>query len=94
MSHPTLKTTLTLLAVLCASAGLSDVSGATVDAARATAPLDGWASQAGGTTGGANAVTEQIYTVANRAQLLAAIANGGALPKIIKLVGTVDMSEG
>jgi pectate lyase len=92
MSHPHRKAALALLAgVLCASAGSV---GAAVDAARATAPLDGWASQAGGTSGGANATLEQVYTVANRAQLLAAIANGGAAPKIIKLVGTVDMTEG
>jgi pectate lyase len=92
MSHPTRQAVLALMALaFCASAS---VRSATVDAARATAPLDGWASQAGGTSGGATAATEQIYTVANRAQLLAAIANGGATPKIIKLAGTVDMSEG
>ncbi|RYE66655.1 MAG: polysaccharide lyase family 1 protein, partial [Oxalobacteraceae bacterium] len=49
---------------------------------------------AGGTGGGATAATNQIYTVTNRAQLLAAIVNGGAAPKIIKLVGTIDMTEG
>ncbi|CAH0144070.1 Pectate lyase [Massilia sp. Bi118] len=91
MSHPAFKTALALLAVMLASTG---VHGASVDAARATAPFDGWASQAGGTTGGANATLEQVYTVANRAELLAAIANGGTTPKIIKLVGTVDMTEG
>jgi len=80
-----------LTGALCAGSG---VQGATVDAARATAPLDGWASQAGGTSGGAGAVTSQVYTVTNRAQLLAAIANGGSTPKIIKLAGTVDMTEG
>jgi pectate lyase len=76
------------LALLCAT------THAATDAARATAPLDGWASQAGGTAGGANASTDQIYTVTNRAQLLAAIANGGTTPKIIKLSGVVDMTEG
>jgi pectate lyase len=92
MRPANIKAALALLAgVLYASAG---VHGATVDAARATAPLDGWASQAGGTSGGSNATLEQVYTVANRVQLLAAIANGGATPKIIKLVGTVDMTEG
>jgi pectate lyase len=92
MKHPNRQAALALLAaVLCAATG---VHGATVDAARATAPLDGWASQAGGTSGGANAPLEQIYTVTNRAQLLAAIANGGTAPKIIKLAGTVDMTEG
>jgi pectate lyase len=67
---------------------------AATDPARATAPLDGWASQGGGTNAGANATLDQIYTVTNRAQLLAAIANGGTTPKIIKLSGIVDMTEG
>jgi pectate lyase len=80
--------------LLLAGALIGQVHGASTDAARATAPADGWASQAGGTVAGANAVTEQIYTVTNRAQLLAAIANGGATPKIIKLAGTIDMTEG
>lgn len=65
-----------------------------VDPAQQPAPADGWASQAGGTVGGSSATTDQIYTVGSRAQLLAAITNGGTLPKIIKLVGTIDMTEG
>jgi pectate lyase len=69
-------------------------AGAAVDPAQQPAPADGWASQAGGTLGGSAATTDQIYTVANRAQLLAAITNGGVLPKIIKLAGTIDMTEG
>ena len=79
------------LAALCLT-----VNGATAatDPARATAPPDGWASQGGGTIAGANATTDQIYTVTNRAQLLAAIANGGTTPKIIKLSGLVDMTDG
>jgi pectate lyase len=89
-----LRASALLAAALCAATFGATVNGATVDAARATAPLDGWASQAGGTGGGATAATNQIYTVTNRAQLLAAIVNGGAAPKIIKLVGTIDMTEG
>jgi pectate lyase len=94
-----LRASVLLAAALCAGAlsatVLSNsVHSATVDAARATAPLDGWASQAGGTSGGAGAVTAQIYTVTNRAELLAAIANGGVAPKIIKLAGIIDMTEG
>lgn len=79
------------LAALCLAVNGAN---AATDPARATAPLDGWASQGGGTIAGANAALEQIYTVTNRAQLLAAIANGGTTPKIIKLSGTVDMTEG
>jgi pectate lyase len=65
-----------------------------VDPARQSAPADGWASQAGGTQGGAAATGAQVYTVNNRAQLLAAIYNGGTEAKIIKLAGIIDMSEG
>jgi pectate lyase len=87
MRYPRIKAALAL-AALCMTAN------AATDPARATAPLDGWASQGGGTLAGANATTDQIYTVTNRAQLLAAIANGGTTPKIIKLSGIVDMTEG
>lgn len=93
MRHPNLRAALRaaalLAGVLCT--GLSQ--GAT-DAARVPAPADGWASQAGGTAGGSAATSDQVYTVTNRAELLAAIANGGTTPKIIKLVGTVDMTDG
>lgn len=65
-----------------------------VDPARQVAPADGWAAMAGGTRGGAQAPPEQIYTVSNRTQLLAALADGGGLPKIVKVVGQIDMSEG
>lgn len=64
---------------------------ATAEPARDSAPADGFGA---GTSGGAAAISSQIYTVSNRAQLLAAIANGGSQPKIIKVVGTIDMSEG
>ena len=64
------------------------------DVALNTAPTDGWAAQAGGTVGGAAATPNRIYTVANRAQLLAAFSDGGQAPKIVKVVGTIDMSEG
>jgi pectate lyase/pectin methylesterase-like acyl-CoA thioesterase len=67
---------------------------AQTDPARQAAPADGWAALAGGTRGGANAESAQIYTVANRVQLQAALDDGGGLPKIVKVVGTIDMSEG
>jgi pectate lyase len=67
---------------------------AATDPARQAAPADGWASQAGGTAGGSAATSAQIYTVSSRQQLLAAINNAGTTPKIIKLSGTIDMTEG
>ena len=84
-------------AALCAAFLLGAMPGhgaGAVDPARQAAPLDGWASQGGGTQGGSAAPAEQIYTVNNRAQLLAAIHNGGTDAKIIKLAGTIDMTEG
>lgn len=83
-----------LLATALLACGLTSPAAFGVDAALQTAPSDGWASQAGGTAGGSTAVSANIYTVSNRSQLLGAIANGGTLPKIIKVVGTIDMSEG
>ena len=84
-------------AALCASLIMGAFSAsafAQTDPARQAAPADGWASQAGGTIGGSNAITSQIYSVKNRKELLAAIANGGVNSKIIKVTGTIDMSEG
>lgn len=62
-----------------------------LDAALQTAPADGWGA---GTVGGSAATPEHIYTVRSRAELLNALANAGNLPKIIKVAGTIDMTEG
>ncbi|MBW8890846.1 MAG: hypothetical protein JF617_01240 [Burkholderiales bacterium] len=62
-----------------------------VDVAQQTAPTDGWGA---GTVGGSAATPEHIYTVHNRAELLNALANAGNAPKIIKVAGTIDMTEG
>ncbi|KQY88536.1 pectinesterase family protein [Pelomonas sp. Root1444] len=62
-----------------------------LDAALQTAPADGWGA---GTVGGSAATPEHIYTVHNRAELLNALTNAGNLPKIIKVAGTIDMTEG
>ncbi|MFL6675208.1 MAG: pectinesterase family protein [Massilia sp.] len=83
-------------AALCAAflvAGAVHAADA-VDPARQPAPPDGWASQAGGTVGGSAATAANIYTVSTRPQLLAALVNGSASSKIIKVTGIVDMSEG
>jgi pectate lyase/pectin methylesterase-like acyl-CoA thioesterase len=66
-------------------------AGAAVDPALQTAPADGWGA---GTVGGSAATAAQIYTVSSRSELLAALANGGNAAKIIKVAGTIDMSEG
>ena len=92
MRHPGFKASARAAFVL---ASLFSVPAfAATDPARQTAPADGWASQAGGTIGGSAATTDNVFTVTKRAELLAAIANGGDNPKIIKLAGTIDMSEG
>lgn len=57
-------------------------------------PNDGWASFGAGTTGGSQAT--QVYTVTNRAELIAALNTGGSSPsnepKIIYVDGTIDMN--
>jgi pectate lyase len=93
MKHARFKASLCAAAVLLAGL-LGLPARAATDPARQGAPLDGWAGQAGGTVGGAAAASNHIYTVTKRTELLAALANGGDNPKIIKLVGTIDMSEG
>ncbi|NEE07115.1 pectate lyase, partial [Streptomyces sp. SID7499] len=50
---------------------------------------DGWAAAEGSTTGGAYAAPEHVYTVTDRAELIAAFAEAGDAPKIVKVAGTV-----
>ncbi|AKZ55003.1 Pectate lyase [Streptomyces ambofaciens ATCC 23877] len=66
------------------------------DTARQTLPAnDGWASHGTGTTGGADAAPEHVYTVTTWAAFKAALAVEGTAPRIIKVKGTVDaVSEG
>lgn len=63
------------------------------------APNDGWASLGTGTTGGSSAKADQVYTVHNRQELIAALNNGvypasstslSSTPKIIYVEGTID----
>lgn len=62
-------------------------------AERQHAPSDGWAAQEGGTRGGALADPAHVYTVRDRAGLLAAL--GAAAPaRIVRVAGIIDMSEG
>ena len=65
-------------------------------------PNDGWASFSTGTTGGSQAIPSQVYTVTNRAELIAALNDGvfsstspsnpSNEPKIIYVDGTIDMN--
>ncbi|HET8844154.1 MAG TPA: pectinesterase family protein, partial [Ktedonobacteraceae bacterium] len=58
---------------------------------------DGWASAEGGTTGGADATKEHVYTVTNREELVQALGgdNTGAdaTPKIIFIKGIINGNE-
>ncbi|WP_312511905.1 pectinesterase family protein [Massilia sp.] len=65
----------------------------TPPAERQQAPADTWAAQDGGTRGGALAAPGHVYTVGNRAQLLAAL-EAPAPARIVRLTATIDMSEG
>ncbi|USQ87596.1 pectate lyase [Streptomyces phaeoluteigriseus] len=66
------------------------------DVARQTLPAnDGWAAYGTGTTGGAAADAEHVYTVTTWAEFRSALEASGSAPKIIKVRGTIDaVSEG
>ncbi|MGW0830209.1 pectate lyase family protein [Streptomyces prunicolor] len=51
---------------------------------------DGWGSYGTGTSGGAAATAEHVYTVTNWADFKAALAAGGSAPKIIRVKGVID----
>ncbi|WP_107417958.1 polysaccharide lyase family 1 protein [Streptomyces sp. CB03238] len=55
---------------------------------------DGWASEGAGTTGGAAADAAHTRTVRTWAEFKAALAVGGTAPKIIRVVGTLNATEG
>jgi len=76
----------------CASLALAAPAQA-VSPGRAVLPAnDGWASAGTGTTGGAAADAAHVFTVRNRAQLVAALNGGDATPKIIQVKGTIDFN--
>ncbi|KFI06002.1 polysaccharide lyase family 1 protein [Massilia sp. BSC265] len=58
------------------------------------APPDGWAAQAGGTRGGADAPAANVFTVTNAAQLRKALGKGIQGSRIVQVDGIIDMSEG
>jgi len=62
--------------------------------ARQAAPPDGWAAQAGGTRGGADAPAANVFTVVNAAQLRAALGKSVQGSRIVQVDGIIDLSEG
>lgn len=61
------------------------------DLARQTLPArDGWAAATTGTTGGAAATADRVFTVTTWAGFKAALAAGGTAPRIIKVKGVLD----
>jgi pectate lyase len=95
------------LAGVCTLAAVALTSGTafsqTRDLGRETlAANDGWAAAGSGTTGGALAVAEQVYTVRNRAELIAALNDGvpsstspsnpSNEPKIIYIASTINFN--
>jgi pectate lyase len=53
---------------------------------------DGWASAAGGTTGGSAADDAHVFVAHDRSELVAAVA--GDAPKIVFVRGRIDMNDG
>ncbi|MFJ3896649.1 polysaccharide lyase family 1 protein [Streptomyces sp. NPDC090083] len=51
---------------------------------------DGWASYGTGTSGGATATPDHVYTVSDWADFKAALAAAGTAPKIIRVKGVID----
>jgi pectate lyase len=75
-----------------ALAAMTLVAPAWADNSTDTAPADGWASQGGGTSGGASASSVNIYKVSSASALKQALAEAGTNPKIVKIKGTIDMT--
>ena len=82
-----------LTLALASSASIAATPLPATVAERQHAPADGWAAQQGGTRGGALANLDHVYTVANRAQLVAALT-AWAPARIVRVAAPIDMSEG
>ena len=74
-----------------------DPTGGVLTFERQVAPATGWHSfYRGGkvtVTGGSAAASNRIYTVFNGQQLVAALAEAGNDPKIIRVVGHIDLKN-
>ena len=97
----TLKTIIIVMCVIAIAApAVPAMASGKRDLGRETlAPNDGWAAEGSGTTGGVTAAPDQVYTVTNRQELVAALNDGvypppsstpSSTPKIIYVDGTID----
>ena len=76
----------------CASDAARDAASVTM--ARQVAPPDGWAAQAGGTRGGADAPAANVFTVTDATQLRQALGKSVQGSRIVQVDGVIDMQEG
>ena len=84
------------LAAVALALALQPIHAQTVtpgSAERQHAPADGWGAQEGGTRGGALALPAHVFTVRNRAELVAALT-ASAPSRIVRVAATIDMTEG
>ncbi|GAA2500933.1 pectate lyase family protein [Winogradskya humida] len=82
-----------LAALLAVTTALAPITPASHD--RDTLPSnDGWAAAGAGTTGGSAADDAHVFVVRTRAELLAALDNGSAVPKIVKVAARIDLTAG
>ena len=80
------------LLAACSSGGPGKADSAAKDLGRQVlAAGDGWGAQGVGTTGGAKATAENVFTVSSRKDLVAALKKAGAEPKIIYVKGTINL---
>src|SRR5687768_7524336 len=94
------KTLLISAALFCMSTSIGYAHGQRDIGRQTLHPQNGWAASGSGVTGGSAAVPEQVYTVTNRGELIAALNNGvpsSTSPsnpsneaKIIYVKGTID----
>lgn len=91
MTVPLRNALLVVALVLCALLPTGSATASDSHGVRAV----GWAAVNGGTTGGAGAAPESVWTVSTRAELKEALANHGApeAPKVIRVSGDVNGHE-
>ncbi len=94
MSQKHLSLSLLSLAV-AGSMALHTAHAASLSTNQALTAADiGYATENGGTTGGADAVSDNIYLVSNVTDFKAALKEDKGEPRIIQISGTIDISGG